>query len=40
MHFLNVVQDEIHVFVESDNDSLEAKVDDIVEPDLRILQMT
>lgn len=34
VHFLNVVQDEIHVFVESDDDSLKTKVDDIVEPDL------
>lgn len=39
MHFLNVVQDEIHVFVESDDNSLKPKVDDIVEPDLKMLQI-
>ena len=40
MHFLDVVQDEIHVFVESDDDSLETKVDDVVEPDLKMVQTT
>ena len=40
VHFLDVLQDEIHVFVETNDDSLETKVDDIVEPDLKMVQIT
>ena len=34
VHFLDIIEDEVHVFVESNDHSFESQVDDIVEPDL------
>ena len=40
VHFLDIIEDEVHVFVESNDHSFKSQVNDIVEPDLHSSLLT
>ena len=33
--FVDIIQDEVHVFIKSDNDSFKSHIDNVIQPDLK-----
>lgn len=38
MDFVDIIQDEVHVFIESDNNSFKSHIDNVIQPDLKLSQ--
>ena len=36
--FVDIIQDEVHVFIKSDNDSFKSHIDNVIQPDLKLNQ--
>ena len=34
--FVDIIQDEVHVFIKSDNDSFKSYIDNVIQPDLKL----
>ena len=38
MDFVDIIRDEVHVFIKSDNDSFKSHIDNVIQPDLKLSQ--